>query len=400
MAKVYGNAVVNIAATNAKDGSEGLFVVRNVNRATRRYLETGKGRIYEMMDTRMSEKWLYGTPLSSRAWAFQERYLAQRTLHFTGERIFAECNHHMACEAWPDGLPNQFGSEMFTFPRQYAHDSWSQVVARYSEAELTYPKDKLVALSGVAHKFQKAFQDQYVAGLWRKELIRQLCWRVDHRNINKRTQTLEIEYRAPSWSWASVDDPICWRLFHTLDITSVDASYEPLAKVLEVQLDLLGGDSLGQVQDAKLEVNCSKLIRSSILESLKAYNLRTSIDLPWGAKPPPGWLGLLAHDRDQVSNNSTGNTYLLLLLHRQKTLFPTADGLSICGLILAPAARRINGYFTRVGVFDLEFLPFKTPAELMKHLSTLPDAFMDESLYEKTLGADEDGEGKYIITLV
>ena len=81
-------------------------------------------------------------------------------------------------------------------------------------------------------------------------------------------------------------------------------------------------------------------------------------------------------------------------------MFPTADGLSICGLILAPAARRINGYFTRVGVFDLEFLPFKTPAELMKHLSTLPDAFMDESLYEKTLGADEDGEGKYIITLV
>jgi hypothetical protein len=165
MAKVYGNAVVNIAATNAKDGSEGLFVTRDVNRASRRYLETGKGSIYEIMHTRMSEKWLYGTPLSNRAWAFQERYLAQRTLHFTGERIFAECHHHMACEAWPDGLPRQSGLKRFTFPRQYACDSWAQVVARYSEAELTFPKDKLVALSGVAHKFQKTFKDQYVAGL-------------------------------------------------------------------------------------------------------------------------------------------------------------------------------------------------------------------------------------------
>jgi hypothetical protein len=397
---VYGNAVVNIAATNAKDGSEGLFVTRDVNRASRRYLETGKGSIYEIMHTRMSEKWLYGTPLSNRAWAFQERYLAQRTLHFTGERIFAECHHHMACEAWPDGLPRQSGLKRFTFPRQYACDSWAQVVARYSEAELTFPKDKLVALSGVAHKFQKTFKDQYVAGLWRKELIRQLCWSVDHANINKRPRTLEIAYRAPSWSWASVDDPVYWRLFHTMDITSADAPYEPLAKVLEVQLDLLGGDSLGQVRDAKLQINCFKLIRSSVLESLKAYDYRTLNDLRWRAKPPPGWLGLLAHDREQVRNNSTQNTYLLLLLYGKTRLSSIPDDLNIYGLIVAPAGGRNNGYFTRVGVFDIEFVPFKRPAELMKHLSTLPDAFMDESLYEKTLGADEDGEGKYIITLV
>jgi hypothetical protein len=401
IAKVYGNAIVNIAATNAKDGSEGLFVVRDVNRASRQYLETGKGRIYKIMDTRMLEKWLYRTPLSSRVWAFQERYLAQRTLHFTGKRIFAECHHNMACEAWPDGLPKQLGLETFTFPRQYACDSWMQVVARYSEAELTFPKDKLVALSGVANKFQKTFQDQYVAGLWRKELIPQLCWSVDHANINKRPRTLETVYRAPSWSWASVDDPVSWRLGYTLDITSSNASYEPLAKVLEVQLDLLGGDSLGQVRDAKLQISCFKLIRTSVLKFLKDYDYRTLWALRRRANPPPGWQGLLAHDQEQVRNNSTQNTYLLLLLLDDKrSLYSIPDNLNICGLILAPAPGRINGYFTRVCVFDIEFVPFKTPAELMKHLSTLPDAFMDGSLYEETPGANEDVEGKYIITLV
>jgi hypothetical protein len=72
MAKVYGNAIANIAATNASDGSMGLFVERDTFEVERQYIQTGKGNIFEIIDDRRAERCLVGTPLSGRAWGFQE----------------------------------------------------------------------------------------------------------------------------------------------------------------------------------------------------------------------------------------------------------------------------------------------------------------------------------------
>lgn len=37
-------------------------------------------------------------PLLSRAWAYQERYLSQRVLHFGPQEIFRECNEELRCQ--------------------------------------------------------------------------------------------------------------------------------------------------------------------------------------------------------------------------------------------------------------------------------------------------------------
>jgi len=152
MADVYGNATVNIAATNAKDGTFGLFVERDRNKAERKYFQTGSGVIFEIMDDDLSERCLAGTPLSKRAWAFQERYLAQRTLHFTAEQIFGECHQHIACEAWPEGLPasTYVPHKLTEFPERHGVGTWSETIYHYLEGQLTYEKDIFVALSGVA----------------------------------------------------------------------------------------------------------------------------------------------------------------------------------------------------------------------------------------------------------
>jgi hypothetical protein len=48
------------------------------------------------------------------------------------------------------------------FPERHGKGEWSLVVARHSEARLTYSKDRLVALSGVTRQFQQISNDDYV----------------------------------------------------------------------------------------------------------------------------------------------------------------------------------------------------------------------------------------------
>jgi hypothetical protein len=401
MAEVYGNAIVNIAATNATDGSMGLFVERDISKVERQYFQTRKGNIFEIMDGRISERCLVGTPLSSRAWAFQERYLAQRTLHFTAEQIFAECHQHIACESWPKGLPPEENIPYFQptrFPERHGKSGWPLVVARYSEAQLTYSEDKMVALSGVARRFQERLNDQYVAGLWRNGLLSQLCWSVNGTKTNADQNISNIPYRAPTWSWAAIDQPITWRLYCTIDITSDEPHYEPLIEIIDVDLVSVGQDELGQLQDAKLQVRTNKVVKIAFLQSFLDCRESYNPPLEKDGSIPLGWRGMIKYDQDEPTEEQLDNIYLLPALEQQGYRRP--GGISLCGLILAPEPFRGKGYFIRLGVFDIILFPFHTRREFMQYLSTQPNELLDDSGYEKILALDEDGDRQYMITLV
>ena len=51
---------------------------------------------------------------------------------------------------------------------------WENLVIIYSRGQLTYSKDKLAALSGVASELQAITGDHYLAGMWKGDLLRQL----------------------------------------------------------------------------------------------------------------------------------------------------------------------------------------------------------------------------------
>jgi len=85
MGEIYGNAVANIAATDAKDGSVGLFHERDVTRAARQHVQIKSLQMYELPDDRLYYRCVDRSPLLRRAWVFQERYLAQRTIHFSAK---------------------------------------------------------------------------------------------------------------------------------------------------------------------------------------------------------------------------------------------------------------------------------------------------------------------------
>jgi hypothetical protein len=79
---------------------------------------------------------------------------------------------------------------------------WRRVLSSYSRAQLSNPDDREAALSGVMKVLEGVFADTCIAGLWRKELPAQLAWKALPSATSAQT------YRAPSWSWLSIDGEI------------------------------------------------------------------------------------------------------------------------------------------------------------------------------------------------
>jgi hypothetical protein len=255
---------------------------------------------------------LQSSPLEKRAWVFQERYLAPRVLHFGPNQLFWECQEHTACETFPQGLPLvslnfgslflksqenierrvskqdripgrihfpwycadasqpqlpplhtnhtkkenlERGTSQLQEPGQIVNDAtetyweslWAVLISDYSRKELTVPGDKLVALSGVAKHLRSRIKDVYVAGMWRRNLEVTLMWYVTA--IRRRPPS----YRAPSWSWASVDGMV-W-----LDST---IERQSLIRIEDVVLDHATEDSTGAVTGGWLDLcGCLKPMR-------------------------------------------------------------------------------------------------------------------------------------------
>ncbi|KAI0444495.1 hypothetical protein F4803DRAFT_511524 [Xylaria telfairii] len=78
---------------------------------------------------------------------------------------------------------------------------WQSILKGYTELELTFPKDRLPALSGLAQKL-RGDEDKYLAGVWESALPDSLFWNQDVSNtvISESPKPLA----APTWSWASI----------------------------------------------------------------------------------------------------------------------------------------------------------------------------------------------------
>jgi hypothetical protein len=117
------------------------------------------------------------------------------------------------------------------------------IVEAFSAGNLTVSTDKLVALSGMSEIFSNRFQLTYLAGLWKEELESWLSWFV--RTSRPRPRS----YRAPSWSWASVDGKI--------DICSSAMPYKFYITVEDASVQLSTANEFGRVSDGVLQL-CSE----------------------------------------------------------------------------------------------------------------------------------------------
>jgi len=186
MSSVYGGSTINIAAADSIDGNGGCLYDESETRANKafgyrlRLLNNEDKRLWELAPSFLYKYCTRWTHLAERAWALQERILAPRTLQFSKTDMLWECNEKDACSLFPKGLPQNPTDEINRVKTLHTA-TWPEIVSLYSRAKLTKSNDKLVALSGLAHSVQSKTRDEYLAGMWRKNLEDQLLWSVNRQ---------------------------------------------------------------------------------------------------------------------------------------------------------------------------------------------------------------------------
>jgi hypothetical protein len=309
MGAVYENSTCTIAAVGASDTGTGCFDVRNpLTYTSCEVTDTTDHGCYFRRD---HDEHVYTTvarksPLFERAWAVQENLLSPRVLFFT-EQMFWSCRQGHATERFFQGwseptTPHEarnlfqikpiFGHNQpspiprpthfdwhsrgrnaysamramkhISTPSEYniVHNSWFEAVHYYSQGKLTKASNKLAALSGVAERVQETTKLEYLAGLWKENLPLDLLWYVIRpygRGITNYERP--SEYRAPTWSWASVDGEIR-TLNGSYNLTSYENddrmdNLEPAFEVVNVQVTTseLDPAKTGRVLAASLAIH-------------------------------------------------------------------------------------------------------------------------------------------------
>lgn len=272
MGDVYRNSFCSISATAASNSDEGCFVERDpslVSPCTFSSAWTNtSNQTYFIVEADFFSP-IFEAPLNRRAWVIQERLLAPRTLHYSQQQLFWECHELEACETFPQRLPlGLYGTGFKGMdphidgkklqlvaqvencdpdPTLNAYYLWGKIVQAYSYGGLTKPEDKLMALSGLAKKLQHMVDDEYLAGLWRDMLPPQLLWEVyDTRQGDGRPSVRSPHYRAPSWSWASVDGCVGFLMTRRTGST---------VTIIEAQVSPCTSDATGQLKDGFIRLN-------------------------------------------------------------------------------------------------------------------------------------------------
>lgn len=227
-------------------------------------------------------------PLLKRGWAFQERILSPRVLHFCDTEMIWECKEYTLCEC---GDCRSMGKE--EYHRILDHPStaklvkqWEDLVEAYSDLALSYESDKLPALSGLAKQMARLRpKARYLAGLWSDSLQWDLLWKNVKAGSHYQTWgTRPSSWRTPSWSWAAVDTKVVFPLSDSC-FTSYEECVGELIKtystISDVQTCLATEDPTGQVKGAWLTISgplfATTLLIDARIEGLGRFVL--SIDI-------------------------------------------------------------------------------------------------------------------------
>lgn len=247
-------------------------------------------------------------PLLTRAWAYQERLLAPRVLHFGPTEVFWECMQSLDCDCGGIRQSNEhMGSYMSRdttaeLPPKVSHYAalhigtyqknksktsgdkrakkllarWQEMVEEYTQRALTFSADRLPAFSGVAAEMVDALGMRYRAGQWQETLPQALLFERGNATALARL-AIDDPRPAPSWSWASPDDPVGF----LIPLAGPEDWENPVvyASVLEVNCVPSGPDERGQVdRDKSFLVLSAELVKASLCFSNHVYFVP---DVPW-----------------------------------------------------------------------------------------------------------------------
>ncbi|KAK4200454.1 heterokaryon incompatibility protein-domain-containing protein [Triangularia verruculosa] len=210
-------------------------------------------------------------PIDTRAWTLQEQVLPLRTLTFDSETLKYNCQTEAIsigqalCRpsrvrlprilAFSTATSNPRTDELSPAEQWEARVAWTEIVASFTLRWLSYEGEKLPAIAGVAEQFSLATGDAcYLAGLWKRSLVPDLLWRVGREKELDPKSSRPAKYRAPSWSWASVE----WGVYYDNATRMVDVSSYKQVEVVDCWVSLAAREApFGEVTDGLLRVKAA-----------------------------------------------------------------------------------------------------------------------------------------------
>lgn len=303
MADIYLGSCLTIAATGSTDSTGGCFFKRwtsqpggmrsnietfeidrtlgghSLKAYVRQGVNNGHSRMYGYASTSTTT-----APLLHRAWAYQERILAPRVLHFHMEEMFWECKTCTLCECgyldWEQEhkdsgkwcsvelnlqLKNRIAQAIDeSTPIGELHKLWLDIVEEYSMLAITKDSDRLPALSGLASFLSRRVQSPYLAGLWQEHLPIGLLW---HRcSVMYSLCSREAASKVPTWSWASiirlsetVEEAI--QLNHiTYDEVRDGIVQDPRFRIVNANCVVAGTNPFGEVSGGTISIKGALII--------------------------------------------------------------------------------------------------------------------------------------------
>jgi len=378
MTYVYGSCVLNIAAAGSRTCHDGLFRSRRTQDVGPIILaledSAASRHRYHLIPDLLWMREVDDALLNTRGWVFQERILSPRTLIFSDARVFWECRCRQGCIDFSEGyrevgdelegcshdeiarrlfdagvfikanalFSGDFDETLFQNAHDNAYKIWKMLVVKYSRLSLTIETDKLVAIGGLAGYFNEVFSDVYLAGMWRSTLLDDLLWYANPERVPGRRPSI---YRAPSWSWASLDGAIMYTESRKSDNTDL------LATVASVNIvPVSEGNETGQIRGGSIH------LRGKLFDGIgaRAHNDKRVFD-KWRTalyyRKAGTTVAVAVGDEAEREGavDITDKLHLICL-----PIWMNGQGWEkVAGLVLVPADEHPQGYYKRWGYFEV-----------------------------------------------
>ena len=188
MDAVYGNSVLTINAAEGEDADAGLFGLPSTPRQTTQavfeycagqHLTIGQPLLPELTDH---------CRRNTRAWTYQERFLSKRSLTFTANQVYFECQRMIWCEDVAGEIPGMvdyYQMENF-LPTNWSPDlndhmyklhyslhvekstdwvKYLRTVEEFTPRQLSFDSDMLAAFAGMSKVLERMFNSPFLCGL-------------------------------------------------------------------------------------------------------------------------------------------------------------------------------------------------------------------------------------------
>jgi hypothetical protein len=149
--------------------------------------------------------------------------------------------------------------------------AWLRIISAYSSRDLGFPSDTLLAISAIAEDFGSKMGWTYAAGLWQEQMCYMMDWSCRSLKARRRPE----KYRAPSWSWASIDG---FDEFRGLDVSAGDGSPKAFAYKLNIDVEVAVPElPFGDAKVATLTTRCM-YVYATLTKHLGVPHIRTAVE--------------------------------------------------------------------------------------------------------------------------